>query len=430
MKKLIVFSADAFVWEDVEYFKTLPNYKKYLEGGCMVEQVESVYPTVTYPCHTTMSTGVYPDKHGISGNFQLAPGKKPNPWIWDYEAVKWKNDIFHAAKKGGYSTAAIFWPVTGNHPDIDYLIDEYWPQSPEDTVREAYGRMGSNNQMIEIIEKHIDPVGIMQHPFRDRFVIKCTCDVIRKCKPDVLFLHPANIDAYRHRYGVFGEQVRLGVEETDRWLGEIMQAVEDIGELENTNLVLTSDHGQMESKRILNPNVILADHGLIQKNEDGTIKDWDAWCLAAGMSVMVYLKDSSDQELYNRVFKLLNDMAAEGIYGFTQVFKTEETKQQYHLSGSFSFVLEGDGYTGFSDGYKRPLVSNFNVSDYRSGRATHGYLPSKGPQPTFLAKGPDFKENVIVSKGRLIDQAPTYAKLLGVELSGADGKPMDELLNC
>ena len=46
-KKLIVFSADAMVSEDVDYLKTLPNYQKYLAGGCMVQKVDSVYPTIT-----------------------------------------------------------------------------------------------------------------------------------------------------------------------------------------------------------------------------------------------------------------------------------------------------------------------------------------------------------------------------------------------
>ena len=67
-KKLIVISADAMVAEDLEYLKTLPNYRKYLEGGALVKHVRSIYPSVTYPCHTTMVTGVYPDKHGITSN--------------------------------------------------------------------------------------------------------------------------------------------------------------------------------------------------------------------------------------------------------------------------------------------------------------------------------------------------------------------------
>lgn len=70
-----------------------------------------------------------------------------------------------------------------------------------------------------------------------------------------------------------------------------------------------------------------------------------------------------------------------------------------------------------------------DTSDYRYGRATHGYLPWKGPQPVFLAKGPDFRENVVLESGRLIDQTPTYAKILGVDLPHADGKPIEELIS-
>ncbi len=430
MKKLIVFSADAMVWEDVAYFRTLPNFKKYLEGGCAVEGVESVYPTNTYPCHATMTTGVYPDRHGVVGNFHLTPGRRPSLWMWEYENVKWKEDIFRAAKAAGYTTAAVFWPMTGGHPQIDYLIDEFWPQTPEEDAEylECYRRLGSSEQMLSIIEKNMDLNAIKSHPFRDHFAVLCAADVIRRCRPDVLFVHPANIDGARHGTGVFSDAVRAAVEETDQWLGELMQAVEEIGELANTNLVLVSDHGQKESKRVINPNVLLADHGLLRIAEDGSLADWDAWCQGGGMSGLIYLKDPSDRALYERVYTLLKELAAEGIYGFTQVFTEREAAERYHLAGDFSFVIESDGYTGFWENYRRPLVTNFDASDYRMGRATHGYLPFKGPQPVFLAKGPDFKERVTLKKGRLIDEAPTYARLLGTELPHADGRVMEELL--
>ncbi len=426
-KKLIVFSADAMVWEDLKYFKTLPNYKKYLEGGCVVEKVASIYPTITYPCHTTMATGVWPDKHKVPGNYQFVPGTWPLPWRWDYDFVEWKEDIFTAAKKAGYTTAAVFWPVTGNHPYIDYLIDEYWTQGPEDTPRQAWKRMGSSPEMLDIVERHIGDNKIRLHPPTERFIISCTCDIIRRFNPDVMFLHPANIDSYRHDTGLFNDKVLVGVEETDQWIGEIMKAVEDVGELDNTNLVLTSDHGQMEIKRIININVILADHGLIRKEEDGSLKDWDAWCVSGGMSALVYLKDPDNRMVYDKTYEVLSQMAEEGIYGISQVFTKKEARE-HHLDGPFSFVLETDDYTSFGDQINRPLVRNFDSADYRYGRATHGYLPHKGPQPIFMAKGPDFNEGVVLEKGRLIDQAPTYAKLLGTELPHADGIPMEGLI--
>ena len=427
MKKLIVFSADAMVTEDLELLKTLPNYKKYLAGGCCIERVRSVYPTITYPCHTTMITGVYPDKHGISGNYQLTPGASSLPWKWGRENNLWKEDVFTTAKAAGYSTAAVFWPVTGNHPAIDHLIAEYWTQSENDTPRKAFGRMGSDEDMIRIIEKNYGDTRPCLHPESDRLIVDCSCDIIRQFKPDLLFLHPANIDHYRHVGGVFGPKADAGVRETDEWIGKIMRAVEDAGLLEETNLVLTSDHGQMDIKRIVNLNVLLADAGLIDIGDDGTLKDWKAWCMSGGMSALVHLKDPEDKEIYDKTYKLLCHLSEEGVYGISGVFTSQEAEER-HLKGDFSFVLEADDYTAFSDGYVRPLVRNFDFSDYRTGRATHGYLPEKGPQPVFLAKGPNFARGVTLKEGRLIDEAPTYAKLLGVELPHADGKAMDALI--
>ncbi len=430
MKRLIVFSADAMVTEDFEYLKTLPNYQKYLAGASIVERVRSIYPTITYPCHTTMLTGVWPNKHGIAGNYQLVPGQKPIPWKWFYDWVQWRDDLFTRAKQAGYTTASVFWPVTGNHPAIDYLVAEYWAQSEQDDLRDVYARSGSSPEVMEIVAQHMNDDACRKrlHPPLERFTVSCACDILRRFQPHLLFLHPANIDDYRHKTGVFTDVVTRGIEETDQWIGEIMETLEELGLREETNFVLTSDHGQMETKRVVNLNVMLADNGLIRVGEDGSLLDWDAWCLSGGFSALVYLKDKQDKALYDRVYRLLQQMVDEGIYGVSRVFTQEEADREEHLGGDFSFVLETDGFSSLGDGYQRPIVTTFDTSDYRYGRATHGYLPHKGPQPIFVAKGPDFKENVVLPEGRLVDEAPTLAKLLGLELPSADGIPMSELL--
>ena len=64
-KHVIVISCDAMVFEDTEILKKIPPLNKVWDKTARVDRVKSVYPTITYPCHTTMQTGVYPDKHGI-----------------------------------------------------------------------------------------------------------------------------------------------------------------------------------------------------------------------------------------------------------------------------------------------------------------------------------------------------------------------------
>jgi len=427
-QRVFVFSADALVYEDLAYLKTLPNFKKYLAGGVEIKSVKSVYPTVTYPAHVSIATGTWPARHGVAtGNQVFTPGDLSPPWNWFHEAVK-ARDIFDAAKGAGYSTAAVFWPATGRHPSIDYLIAEYWTQGNGDTMKAAFTRAGSSPEMLEIIGRYFGKMVERQHPSLDYFVMSCTNDIIRKYKPEFFMIHPANIDGARHKYGLFNEKVNEAIEDTDRWIGEIMAALEDSGVREETNFFLLSDHGQMDITRIININVLLADYGFIRFDEKGNLTGWDAYCLSCAMSAVVFLKDPDDPALYQKVYTLLRYLRDEGVYGISRVYTEPEARELEHFGGSFSFVLETDGYTSFGDNWQRPIVKNFDFSDYRYGRATHGYHPDKGPQPVLVAKGPALRKNVVLEKARLIDEAPTLAKLMGAELPGTDGVCIDEIL--
>lgn len=427
-QKLIVISQDALTYEDVEQLKHMPNFQKYLAGGCRVKKVRSIYPTITYPCHTTMITGVWPEKHGILGNLQLIPGQMKLPWKWFRKWVKWDEDIFTVAKAAGLTTASVFWPVTGCHPAIDYLIDEYWMQKGDKNIRETFGRAGSSEEVLDIIEEQIQDCKIRSHPDTEEFQCRCACEFIRRFRPDLLFMHPGNVDAYRHNNGLLNDVVSRGVEETDAYIGRIMKSVEEAGLLDCTNLVLTSDHGMIDIKRVINVNVLLADAGLIDLDEDGNLRNWEAYCLSGGSMALVYLKNPKDIKIYNLTHELLLNLAREGVYGFTEVFTEPEIRKLEHLGGDFAFALETDGYTSFGNSMVRPLVSGYDLSDYRYGRATHGHRPDKGLQPIFCAKGPGFKENVEIERTDLINEAPTYAKLLGLEMKKADGHPLDEFL--
>ena len=425
-KKLIILSADAMVTEDLALFTTLPGYKKYLDKGCMIRKVRSIYPTVTYPCHTTMMTGNYPNRHGVTSNFKLALNEKPTPWNWFSDVIKSK-DIFRACKEKGFTTATVFWPVTGCHEDIDYKIPEYVPQN-NDTIEEAFRRVGCDEDMIAIVKKNSSILKEYKHPYIDEFIIQCACDVLREKQPDVILIHPANIDGARHANGVFHEKVNQAVIDTDRFVQKLMEVQEELGLAENTNLVVTSDHGQMDIQRIINMNVMLAEYGFIDVDEDGMVTDWKAFCLSNALSANVYMKNPEDEATKQRVFRLLQWMQKEGIYGIGKVFTKEEVNEKYNLNGEFSFVIEGDDYTSFGESVTGSLVESFGNKDYRYGRASHGHLPEKGPQPIFMAKGPDFAEDVVIENGRLIDEAPTYAKVLGVDLPDTDGTPIMEFL--
>ena len=155
-KRLIVFSVDAMVTEDVEAMRSLPNFRKYLAGGSEFKNgMRTIYPSVTYPIHVSILTGCYADKHKVTSNFGFTTEDKDATWLFSSENTA-VEDIFAAAKRAGLSTASISWPVTGRNPNIDYLIDEYWFPHSGETMRAGFADMGSSEEMLDIMDSHTD----------------------------------------------------------------------------------------------------------------------------------------------------------------------------------------------------------------------------------------------------------------------------------
>ena len=427
-QKFIVMSADALVTEDLELLKTLPNYKKYVAGGARTESMLSVYPSVTYAAHTSMATGCVPGKTGVLCNFErLEKGKYD--WALDHKFVK-VPDIFTAAKRAGLTTASVFWPVTGNHPDVDYLINEWPGCAPNLPIAEALASQGSSEEVLNIArmyEKEMVRTGV--HPGCDYFVADCAAEIIRRYAPDLTMLHPANVDGARHGFGVFSEEVSQAVKETDDMIGIVCRAMEAAGYAGKFNFILVSDHGQLDMKRVVNINTLFADLGWIDADKDGKVIDWSAWAISSGFSSFVQLRDPYDESCKQEVERTLRGMAEDGLCGFGDILNEEQAKERYGLWGQFSFVIETDGFTGFGDDHKHPSIARCrDISDYRQGWATHGHQPEKGPQPVFCAKGPAFKENTVGKSGKIYDLAPTLAKAMGIPYFECDGKALTELL--
>ena len=438
-KRLFVLSVDAMVQEDADYLRAKPgsDFAKFYENCCGLESVRTIYPSITYPVHVSIQTGCYPEKTGIYTNYVFSTNEVGRDWTWDARLIRTDN-IFAAAKRGGYSTAAAFWPVTSYDPDIDFHLPEYWLAHPGETLRGAFMERGASEEVARLIEKHAHllPEGyerggmanVAKEPEFDDFMIHVACDMIREHKPEVMFLHASLIDSLRHANGIFCPEVTAGLDLVDRWLGMLFQAHRDAGTFDETNFVILSDHGQNDYAREVRPNVFLARRGLIQVDGQGRVTDYKVYGMHNGLSMAFWLKDPGDRAAYDEAYAVLKEMAAEGLYGFTQVLTREEAAKRFHLDGDFAFIIEGDGYTSFTDQCTGPGVVNVPLKNYRMGKGNHGHMPDVGPQPVFFAKGPDFKENVMLPRRDIVDEGPTFARLLGVELRDAQGTAMTQLL--
>ena len=434
-KHLVVVSIDAMVTRDLEYAKTLPNFKRILDGASVIRNVRTIYPTLTHPVHATLISGAPAGKTGVYNNIVYDPEHPEANVVWLNDLAQVKCDtLIHAAKREGLSVATSTWPMTTYGSEfIDYLIPnafDFYFDGMQDRPLDAYRALGAGENVIDFIAYAVEKCGFKDvHPEVDFFQFYCMQGIVKNYKPNLLLMHPGNVDAARHKYGVFGEHVFEALREVDDMLGMLLGALEDAGILENTDIVLLSDHGQIGVTRNVSPNVYLRDAGFIDLDENGKVKDWLAFTKNAGGSAHVYLKNPDDKVTYEAVYKLLSDMAEAGMYGFEKVYTLAEVEQKYGLSGAFSFVLETDGYTRFAENICGKAVEGFEYGDYSTGKGTHGYEPFKGPQPVFVAKGPSFKSGVVIPEGDILNHAPTLAKVLGVEICDSEGHAVLELLN-
>ena len=96
-----------------------PTLQGFLTEGTYAEGVIGVLPTITYPSHTTLITGVEPARHGIWGNTTFDPeSTNQSGWYWYAEDIK-ADTLWDAAARKGLVTASVGWPVTrrpAQHP--------------------------------------------------------------------------------------------------------------------------------------------------------------------------------------------------------------------------------------------------------------------------------------------------------------------------
>ena len=429
-QKLVVISMDALVYEDIQYLAQQGSFRWLIENGAMVKRMRSIYPTLTYPCHVTMATGCYPDKHGVVNNTEHIVGEKNPPWLFEHTHVRC-SDIFDACKKYGLTTAAVGWPVTGNHPAVDYLVDECWPYNgiDEDAYREAYLKTGTSEKLFrEVIEPVLQMRIGRKQPESSFFLTHISAEIIRRYQPDILMMHQGNVDSFRHKTGVCSTKVEEGLRQCEEMLAEIIQATKDAGVFEQTNFVVTADHGHLNTSRTVHINALLVDKGFIDVDSLGQVVSWRAYCFPTGMSAQVYLHDSADIKLYESVHTLLNECCDSGLWGISKVYTREEVSEEEHLDGSFSFILETDNTTSFGLEWLGPFACPYPSDKTGCVGGNHGYHPEKGMCPPLLACGPSVERGVVLPSANLVDGAPTYAKLLNVMLQESDGIALTELI--
>jgi predicted AlkP superfamily pyrophosphatase or phosphodiesterase len=427
---LIVISFDCLSSLDFPQLKELPNFKELLQRGSYCNQVKTIYPSVTYPCHTTIVTGRYPNRHGVVNNTFLQPGRVSPDWYWHRKHVK-GTTLYDEAKKAGMKTAALLWPVTAR-ANIDYNMPEIFAnrtwhhQIPVSLVNGSIRYQLDMNRRFGHLRKGLD------QPELDDFVLESAVHTIKTKKPELLLVHFVDLDTQRHYHGFSSKEAMDAVRRHDFRLGRIIQALKESGIYANSAVVALGDHSALDESKAVKLNVLFREHGLIDINTRGHVQNWKAYCKSCDGSAYIYLNDPTDIKTKEVVEKLLKNLVLDETNGIEKVISQDEAAA---LGADANCAFMAEARRGFYikeqlDGEFIDVITDRDVRAKRYTLASHGYSPEKeNYTTTILAAGKGIRQNIVVPSMRLVDEGPTFARLLGLHLGETDGQIIDDLLS-
>lgn len=390
--------------------------RQMMKQGVAAKGVDPVFPSVTYPDHTTMVTGVAPAKHGIVYNTPFEPEGQTGKWFWNYDLIKVET-LWDAMHKAGRKTACVRWPVTVGAP-IDYRIPEYWNYKDMSDARAYTAEATSPKSLWKEVQD--SATGFLQAAdlnadnnelVQDENAARIAAYLIRQYKPGFLAVHLACTDHYEHQDGRESYMVRAAVAGADRSIKSILEAVRRGGLADSTVVIVTGDHGFENIYRSFSPNYILKQNGLIKDVKTG---DWKAQFHSSGGSAFLQLKDPKDVQTLNKVRELLKSLPDSVKQYFTILEKDKLT--EVGADPNVSLALTGLQGTTFSAGVKKMM------DEFKTVKGTHGFFPDhKEIETGFVAFGPGLKKGAVIAKMKMQDIAPLIVRLSGVSLPKMDG---------
>ncbi|MDS0524468.1 ectonucleotide pyrophosphatase/phosphodiesterase [Clostridium sp. SHJSY1] len=429
-KYMIIISFDAVSSEDLDIMKKLPNFKKLIEEGSLIKNVESIYPTLTYPAHVTIVTGRHPKKHGIIDNTIFKPGDFSPNWYW-YRKYIIGETIYDLAKEKGLKTCTLLWPVTGRS-DVDYNLTEIFKTKPYHNQYIQSGTSGSLLFQLKLNKKFGHLRNGISQPSLDNFVTESAKYVIDKYTPDLMLIHFTDVDTNRHNYGYRSEEALNALVRHDIRLGEIIEVLKKKGIYDKTNIIALGDHSAMDVDKIIKLNSLFKEQGLIKCSKDRKFISYDAICKSLDGSAYIYLKDPKDSVVKKEVENLLKDVMNMKEKPIEFILKDKEI-EDVGADTKASFMIEASSGFYFVDDIYGDVLEKINHEEAGNlphrYKAIHGYSPKKENYGTFfIGRGKNFKKGIVLEEGKIINHGPTLARILGVELKDCDGEVVEEIL--
>lgn len=371
---VIMISADGFRYDYAKKYNA-ENLLKFSNGGVQAKAMIPSYPSITFPNHWTLVTGLYPSHHGLIDNFFYDYKRKENYAMNDRKNAEdgsWYGGIplWGLAEKQGMISASLMWvgsasDAGGKRPTYYYPYHEKF--TPSEKV----------DKVINWLKLPMDK------------------------RPHFISLYFPEVDGSGHHFGPDTKETEDAVHLVDKAIGELVQKVNDLG-LKNVNFVFVSDHGMI-------------------KVDGGN-----------PLEIPAVLFDKTRFDFYNsqtllRVY-VKNPDEVKDVYQELKANKTDdyEVYLDKKLPKYLHFGLKDDKYNRIGQILLIPRAPKiFLEKGKKTSVGKHGYNPKIVPEmkATFLAWGTEFKSNLVIDEFQNINVYPLVAEILELKIDQPiDGK--------
>ena len=347
-----------------------PNLSRLAREGVRARWMTPAYPTLTFPNHYSMVTGLVPDHHGIVhntmrdtalGGFKLSNRAAVGDGRW------WGGEpIWVGAEKAGLPSATLFWPgseaaIGGVRPTRWRAFDAGMP-----------------------LETRVDTVvGWLSEPDATR--------------PRIATLYFETIDHEAHDHGPDSPQARDAIRTVDAAIGRLFDGLAATGRLGHTDLIVVSDHGMAT----VPPGHSVAVEDVVSMEE--------AEVITIGQVVNIVPRPGFEAQVERRLL---------GAHDAFECWRKDALPERWRY-GSHPRIAPivcqmREGW----DMLTREIASKRPAHD----RGSHGYDPAlPSMRALFVARGPSFKAGVILEPFDNVDVYPLLARLLGIAPAPNDG---------
>ncbi len=422
---------EAILQSDAHHLR-VPNLRAMVHDGTYADGVIGVLPTLTYPSHTTILTGVSPARHGIYSNTTFDPyNKNAQGWYWYAEDIHVPT-LWDAAHAVGIRTANVYWPVSvGAH--IDDNLAQLWRTGTEDDLK--LQRAVSTPGLIAELETRANIAGapslsamdaapghypgsedetVADDEVRARYAV----ELLHLRHPRFMTVYFTGLDTQQHKTGPFSPEADAVLERIDALVGQVRSAAET-EDPHHAYTCVISDHGFAPVQHDVNLYELFLANGLITLNPTThTIESWRATLWPMGGSAAVILHDPADSATKAKVDTLLANLAADPANGIARILPHDEVVKDGGLPDAESIVAMAPGFElGYN--FTAPLVTA------GTNGGMHGYPPDRPEmRSTFLLTGPAIPANHSVGVIDMRSIAPTLAHLMHAPLPTADLPPL------